>query len=71
MHGKRRLIHKGIIFAVEPADVSGFYRFRFQIGDKTIEGRVETNLKGMAIHRARAAINRRLQKASPHGLDAQ
>ena len=52
MHGKRRLIHKEIIFAVEPADVSGFYRFRFQIGDKTIEGRVETNLKGMALHRA-------------------
>jgi len=48
MHAKRRLIHKEIIFAVEPADVSGFYRFRFQIGDKTIEGRVETNLKGMA-----------------------
>ena len=57
----RRMMHKGVAFVIEPADVPGLYRFQFQIGGKGIQGRVKTSLPGMAIKRARSAIDRRLR----------
>jgi hypothetical protein len=62
MPSKRRLIHKGIVFTVEAADVPGLYRFRFQIGDQMVEGKTKTNLKGMAIQRAKVTVDRWLRK---------
>jgi hypothetical protein len=55
------MMHKGVAFVIEPADVPGLYRFQFQIGGKGIQGRVKTSLPGMAIKRARSAIDRRLR----------
>jgi hypothetical protein len=57
----RRMMHKGVAFAIEPTDVPGLYRFRFRIGRKHIQGRVKTSLPGMAIKRTRSAIDRRLR----------
>jgi hypothetical protein len=62
MAAKRRLIHKGIAFAVETTEVPGLYRFRFEIGDKEVEGRVKTGLVGMAIKRAKSVIDRKLRR---------
>jgi hypothetical protein len=61
MPPKRRMMHKGVAFAVGPTGVPGLYRFQFRIGGEDIQGRVKTSLPGMAIKRARSAIDRRLR----------
>jgi hypothetical protein len=61
MPPKRGLIHKGIVFAVEAAELPGLFRFRFEIADKEVRGRVKTGLVGMAVKRARSAIDRKIR----------
>jgi len=56
-----RLDHKGIAFTVRPSDQSGFYLYQFRIAGRDIQGKVETRLPGMAVRRARQAIDRKLR----------
>jgi hypothetical protein len=62
MPPKRRLIHKSIIFTVEPAHISGLYSVRFEMAGKEIQGHVKTRLLGIAIKRAKSAIDRKLRE---------
>jgi hypothetical protein len=41
-----------------------FYRFRFELGGKVIEGKVRTALPGVAAFRARRVISRKLKERS-------
>jgi len=56
-----RLTHRGVTFTVKPSARPGFYWFEFRIADQLIRGKVETRLAGMAVRRARRAIDRRLK----------
>ena len=67
MPPKRCMMHKGVAFVVEPADVPGLFRFQFRIAGKDIQGRVTTSLAGMAIKRARSEIDRRLRVQRANG----
>ena len=71
MPPKRRMMHKGVAFVIGPTDVPGLYRFQFQIGGKDIQGRVKTSLLGMAIKRAKSAIDRKLREQPANGTPSR
>jgi hypothetical protein len=62
MHFMERFEHKGVVFFVDPDREEGFYSFRFMFNKKTVRGRTKTRLRGMAIQRARRAIDRILRE---------
>ena len=57
-----RLVHKGVVFFVELDRDEGFYLIRFKFNKKTVQRRTKTKLRGMAIRRARHAIDRALRE---------
>ena len=60
----RRHIHKGVQFKVSESTRSGFFTYEFQIGGVTIVGHTRTQLRGIAVHRARRAIDRKVATKS-------
>jgi len=57
-----RFVHKGAVLFVEPDREDRFYLFRFVLNKKTVRRRTKTRLRGMAIRRARRAIDRALRE---------
>jgi hypothetical protein len=60
--GETRGKYKGIWFTIKEADKPGFYYFEFEIEGELVRGRTETRLVGVAVYRARRAINRKLKE---------
>lgn len=60
----RRYVHKGVPFQVQESTRPGFFEYEFQIGGDTIVGHTRTQLRGMAVHRARRAIDRKITTRS-------
>ena len=56
-----QMIRKGIEFTVVEAE-PGFWKWSFRIGETVKTGKTETNLMGMAAHRAQQRIDRELQR---------
>jgi hypothetical protein len=50
---------------VSESDEAGYYRFWFQIGDRTFHGKTQTKLAGVAIKRAHRVIDRKLKEVEP------
>jgi hypothetical protein len=65
------MMHRDVAFVIKPADVPGLYRFQFRIGRKDIQGRVQTSLPGMAIKRARSAIDRKLREQRAKSISSR
>lgn len=59
-----RYRYKGVRFVVWEDDDTAFYRFRFEIEGKVVEGKVKTVLAGVAAFRARRVISRKLKERS-------
>jgi hypothetical protein len=54
--------YKGVSVTVSESDEAGYYRFWFQIGNRTFHGKTETKLAGVAIKRAYRVIDRKLKE---------
>jgi hypothetical protein len=54
--------YKGIRISVLESHKPGYYQFRFEIAGHAFRGRVQTRLPGIAVHRARRAIDRKLRE---------
>jgi hypothetical protein len=54
--------HKGVEYSIARAE-TGFWQWRFQIGETVRTGRTQTNLAGMAANRVRQQIDRELKKS--------
>lgn len=46
---------------------SGFYQFSFKIAGEVVRGKTRTQLAGMAVQRARRAIDRKLREHRAKG----
>jgi hypothetical protein len=53
--------YRGLTIKVEPDEEPGFYRFGFRLAGKSVHGRTQTRLLGIAVKRARDAANRHLK----------
>jgi hypothetical protein len=65
MPSEIRSEYKGVLIAVSESDEAGYYRFWFQIGDRTFHGKTQTKLAGVAIKRAHRVIDRKLKEVEP------
>jgi hypothetical protein len=58
------MTHKGVDYTVVKADVDGFWRWQFQIGDQIKTGRTEAKLELLAIRRVQLRIDQALKEVS-------
>jgi hypothetical protein len=59
--------HRGVEYSIA-RDEPGFWKWCFQIGETVTTGRTQTNLAGMATHKARQRVDRKLRKSpDPRG----
>ena len=58
------MTHKGVDYTVAKADVDGFWRWQFQIGDQIKTGRTEAKLELLAIRRVQLRIDQALKEVS-------
>ena len=65
MPSEIRSKYKGVCLTVSESDDPRYYRFWFQIGDRTFHGKTETKVAGVAIKRAHRVIDRKLKEAEP------
>jgi CheY-like chemotaxis protein len=62
------MIRKGVEFTLQLIE-PGVWKWRFRIGDVETSGRTHTNLKGLAVRRVEAQIDRALSASKKAGLD--
>jgi hypothetical protein len=61
MRSQIRSKYKWVRFTVEPSTAPGIYVFRFKVAGEEVTGRAKIGLVGIAIVRAKSAIDRRLR----------
>ncbi|NEV01704.1 hypothetical protein FNJ47_39550 [Bradyrhizobium sp. UFLA 03-164] len=55
--------HRGVQFSIREAS-AGEWRYRFEMGGKTISGKTRTRLQLLAIRRAKDRIDRELNRSA-------
>jgi hypothetical protein len=65
MPSEIRSEYKCVHVTVLESDDAGYYRFWFQIGDRTFHGKTQTKLAGIGVKRAQRVIDRKLKEVEP------
>jgi hypothetical protein len=52
---------RGVAFTLNQAK-PGLWQWQFQIGETVVNGKTETNLRGIAVHRAQQRIDREINR---------
>ena len=57
--------HKGVEYTLTRSETSGFWRWKFRIGDLVRSGKTEARLALLAMRRVESRIDRELKHGAP------